>query len=61
MRKTKKVFTICYGKMKEWNSREDAVEFFETGMYCSEGSERERYTKIYLELMSGNQVATDEL
>jgi hypothetical protein len=54
------VTTICYGKKEVWNSRQDAVDFYRECMMYSEGSERERYTCIYLDLMDGKNVCTDE-
>lgn len=53
------VTTICYGQTEQWASRRKTAEHFLEGMMCSEGSERERYTKIYTEIMSGKSVCTD--
>lgn len=56
----KKTITVCYGQKKEWTSREEAKMYFLEGMMNSEGSERERYTSIYLKLISDEMVCTDE-
>ena len=55
------VKTICYGKEREWDSREEAMNFFLEGMCSSEGSEFERYAKIYTELTLGLEVCSDEI
>ena len=54
------VKTVCYGKEEVWDSRNEAMAFFLEGMISSEGSECERYTKIYTELSMGKSVCTDE-
>lgn len=54
-----RVVTICYHKRQVWEKRQDAIDFFLEGMNHSEGSERERYTKVYLELLNGNIVCID--
>ena len=55
----KKTITVCYGQKKEWTSREEAKMYFLEGMMNSDGSEQERYTMIYLKLLSGEKVCTD--
>lgn len=59
-RKLETVKTICYGKTNVWDSREDALAFFLKAMAGSEGSENDRYTKIYMELMMGMDECSDE-
>ena len=54
------VKTICYGKSDIWESREKAEQFFLEAMISCEGSECERYTKIYTELKMGKTICTDE-
>lgn len=53
------VRTVCYGKTEEWDSREEAEQFFFRAMTCSEGSEQSRYVKIYTELKMGLELCTD--
>lgn len=60
VRKLDTVKTVCYGKEEVWDSRNEAMAFFLEGMISSEGSECERYTKIYTELSMGKSVCTDE-
>lgn len=59
-RKLDTVTTICYGKKDVWDSRNEAREFFLRAIMGSEGSECDRYTKIYTELVIGKAVCTDE-
>ena len=59
-RKLPSVKTVCYGKEEIWDSRQEAREFFLRALMSSEGSERDRYTKIYAELVMGKAVCTDE-
>ncbi|MBH1941310.1 DUF4314 domain-containing protein [Mobilitalea sibirica] len=54
------VTTICYGRKDTWKTRTEAEEFFLKAMMLSEGSERERYTKIYTELKMGMIICIDE-
>lgn len=58
-RKLDTVKTICYGKEDVWDSRKEAADFFLRAIAGSEGSECERYTKIYTELLMGKEVCTD--
>ena len=54
-----KVVTVCYGQKQQWDLRKEAEIFFLEGMMNSDGSERERYTVIYLKLLAGETVCTD--
>lgn len=59
--KDDEVTTICYNDEKKWNSRNDAVSFFKECYYASEGSERERYANILMQLSSGRKICKDTL
>lgn len=59
-RKLDVVKTVCYGNEDVWDSRKEAADFFLRAIAGSEGSECERYTKIYAELILGKEVCTDE-
>ena len=59
-RKLDGVITVCYGKREYWKSRAEAIRFFLEGIAATEGSECERYTKIFTDLISGKAVCTDE-
>lgn len=56
----KTVKTICYGREKIWDSREEAIMFFLECMASSEGAERERYFNILVKLKSDEKVCTDD-
>ena len=59
-RKLKTVTIICYGKTQIWDSREEAKAFYLDAIANSDGSEKERYTNIFLALESKMEVCCDE-
>lgn len=59
-RKLDSVKVICYGKEETCDSRKEAADFYLKAIAGSEGSECERYTKIYTELLMGNALCSDE-
>lgn len=59
-RKLKTVTVICYGKKQVWDSREEARAFYLDAIANSDGSEKERYTNIFLDLESKMEVCCDE-
>ena len=61
IRKVDGVITVCYGKREYWKSRAEAIRFFLEGVAATEGSERDRYSQIYAELVSGRAFCTDEI
>ena len=60
IRKINGVITVCYGQREYWRSRKQAADYFLDGINATEGSECERYSKIYAELLCGKTVCTDE-
>ena len=58
-RKLDAVKITCYGETKVWDDRQEAIKEFLEGMACCEGSERERYTNIYLQLIEGCEECED--
>lgn len=55
-------FTItCYGKTKRYpeSKREAMKQEFRMGMLACEGSEKDRYTNIFLDLVSGAKACSD--
>lgn len=57
-----KTFTItCYGKTKTYAESERKVmtKGFKKAMIVCDGSERDRYANIYLDLVSGAKHCTD--
>ena len=53
------VEVITYGKSEKMK-REDALAKFIEYMAGSEGSERDRYTNVYLDLIAGKSICKDE-
>lgn len=58
-RKLDSVTVVCYGETKVWDSRKEAEQFFLEGMAACDGAEKERYTNIFLDLVSGKSVCRD--
>ena len=56
IRKVNRAITICYGHREYWRSRKEAADYFLEGISASDGSECERYSKIYAELICGKAV-----
>lgn len=54
------VTTKCCGKVQKWDDREQAKQFFLEAMMNSEGSERDRYTSVYIQLENGLPYCVDE-
>lgn len=55
----KGVTVICYGEEERWNSREVAKAFYKLGFASCDGSEADRYFKIWADICSGEEVASD--
>lgn len=55
-----KIVTVWYGKEESWESKEAAEQFFLQAMMGSDGSEKERYTNIYIKLQMGMIFCTDD-
>ena len=53
------VTITCYGKAEK-RRRDEAIAFYTEGIFCSEGSERDRYVSIVAGLQSGKKVVDDE-
>ena len=60
MNRKRKVKTKCYGEVREWKDREEAQAFFLEAMMNSDGSEHDRYSGIYIQLINGESFCTDE-
>lgn len=52
------VTVTCYGKTEQLD-RKVAIDKYLEAMVCSEGSERDRYSKILGELMTGQTICDD--
>lgn len=53
------VTVTCYGKTEQMTRRKALAEFLD-GMRCCEGSEAERYSTIYFQLLDGAMEASDQ-
>ena len=57
-----KTFTItCYGETKTYpeSQRKKMVKEYKTAMLCCDGSEAERYSNIYQDLLAGETECMD--
>ena len=55
-----KVKTVCYGKEKTWDSRDEAIDFFADGVLNSDGAEQQRYLKVLVGLTLGKNICKDK-
>ena len=60
VKKLDSVIVITYRQKQIWDSRKEAIAFYLEGMASCEGTERDRYTNIYLALISGAKICRDE-
>ena len=53
---------VCYNRKETWESRENAIEFYGTGMVSCDcnSSEYSRYQQIYTQLISGWTYCCDD-
>ncbi len=57
----KEIITVmCYDKEEIWGDRNKAIDFYLECMCFSDGAERERYSAILEQLMTGATYCTDE-
>lgn len=59
VRKLDAVRITCNGKTETWDSRDEAARFYVRAMAGSEGSEYERYSRIFIDLMAGKSECSD--
>jgi hypothetical protein len=60
MNTSRTVTTKCYGEVQIWSDREQAKDYFFDAMMSCEGSERDHYTGIYIQLQNGLNYCTDK-
>ena len=60
MPRTRKVTTIYNGKREVWTDYEQAKAFFLEMMMYTEGEERDRAECVYIQLLHGLDVCSDE-
>lgn len=49
----------CYGVVETWNDRNKAMKYYLECMKNSEGSEKQRYTNIFVQLAEGENNCID--
>ena len=52
------VIITCYGQTETMH-RQDAIAEYQEAMMCCEGSEAERYSNIYFQLLEGRKHCSD--
>ena len=60
MPRTRKVTTVCNGRCEVWDDYEEAKAYFLEMMMTAEGEERERAECVYIQLLHGLDVCSDE-
>ena len=55
-----RIVTVCYGQREIWTSRKKAMASFLEAAFATEGAEHEHYMGIYLQLLEGKKVCTNE-
>jgi len=56
-----KIKVYCYNEWEEFDNIEDAKIKYLNAIYSSEGSEQERYKRIYNQLKQGKHIVSDEV
>ena len=56
------IVTVCYGQRREWDTRQEAIDYFVEGMWSCDPMSHEylRYATIVEQLKGGTFYATDE-
>ena len=60
MNPKREVTTVCKGERRVWNDREDAQSFFLEMMMSTDGEEHERAECIYIQLINGLDICSDD-
>ena len=60
MPKSRKVTTVCNGRREVWSDYEEAKAYFLELMMYTEGAEHDRAECVYIQLMNGLDVCSDE-
>ena len=60
MLRTKKVTTVCNGRREVWTDYEEAKACFLELMMSTGGEERDRAECVYIQLLHGLDVCSDE-
>jgi len=60
MNPKREVTTVCKGERRVWNDREDAQSFFLEMMMSTDGEEHERAECVYIQLINGLDICSDD-
>ena len=60
MPRSSKVTIVCNGRREVWSDYEEAKTYFLEMMMTAEGEERERAECVYIQLLHGLDVCSDE-
>ena len=60
MPRSSKITTVCSGRREVWTDYEEAKAYFLEMMMTAEGEERDRAECVYIQLMNGLEVCSDE-
>lgn len=60
MPRSSKVTTVCNGRREVWTDYEQAKAYFLEMMMSADGEERERAECVYIQLLHGLDVCSDE-
>ncbi len=60
MQRSRKVTTVCNGRREVWTDHEEAKAYFLELMMSAEGEEHERAECVYIQLLHGLDVCSDE-
>lgn len=60
MPRTRKVTIVCNGKREVWADREEAKGYFLDLMMSTDGEEHERAECVYIQIMNGLSLCSDE-
>ena len=59
MSKAKPIIICCYNQIELWQSRKNAKDFYLDSALACEGSERDRYLRVFDDLRNGKDICTD--
>ena len=59
-RRLDSVSVKCYGTITHYDERSEALREFREGLEACEGAEKDRYVRIFFQLMDGKAFCTDE-
>ena len=60
MPRSRKVITVCNGKREVWTDYEQAKAYFLEMIMTTDGEERDRAECVYIQLLHGLDVCSDE-